>query len=115
MLVAWRAVLSLADDVDDLIVMSKIGKVFTLPSIITTHIQRFPDLPEKLYLGWRNDISSAFRAIQFNTSFGQFSTRLSDSLLTSISFCAHELDRRMPEKDVAREELKTIRESAWAL
>jgi hypothetical protein len=115
MLVGWRAVLSLADDIDDLIVMSKIGKVFTLPSIITTHIQRFPDLPEKLYLGWRNDLAAAFRAIHFSTMFSEFGTRLSDSLLTSISFCAHELGRRIPEKDVAQEELNAIRESAWAL
>lgn len=115
MLVSWRAVLTLSDDIDDLIVMSKIGKVFTLPSIITTHIRRFPDLPENLYLGWRNDLSSAFRAIHFNANFNEFGTRLSDSLLTTISFCAHELDRRMPEKDVAREELSAIRESAWSL
>jgi len=115
MLVGWRAVLSLDDDVDDLIVISKIGKVFTLPSIITTQIRRFPDIPEELFLGWRKDLSSAFRGIHFNTSFGEFSTRLPDSLLTAISFCAHELHRCMPEKDVAREELKAIRESAWAL
>jgi len=115
MLVAWRAVLGLPEDIDDLIVMSKIGKVFTLPSIITTHIQRFPDLPADLYLGWRKDLAAAFRAIHFSTMFGEFSNRLSDSLLTTISFCAHELSRRMPEKDVAREDLSAIRESAWSL
>src|SRR5207253_849608 len=91
------------------------GKVFTLPSIITAQIKRFPDLPENLYLGWRKDISSAFRVIGFSASFNDFVGRLSDSLLTTISFCAHELDKRIPEKDVAPEGLKEVRDSAWAL
>ena len=115
MLVGWRNVLSLPENIDDLILMSKIGKVFTLPSIITTYIERFPDLDVDLYLGWRNDLSDAFRAIQFPATFGQFSNRLSDSMLINIRFCANELDKRMPEKDVASEGLTDIRDSAWAL
>ena len=115
MLVGWRNVLSLPENIDDLILMGKIGKVFTLPSIITTHIERFPDLDRDLYLGWRNDLSATFRAIQFSTTFGQFSNRLSDSMLNNIRFCAQELDKRMPEKDVAPEGLTDIRDSAWAL
>src|SRR2546430_8091985 len=86
MLVGWRAVLSLDDDVDDLIVISKIGKVFTLPSIITTQIRRFPDIPEELFLGWRKDLSSAFRGIHFNTSFGEFSTRCLIHYLLPLAF-----------------------------
>jgi len=50
MLVGWRNVLNLPEHVDDLIVMSKIGKVFTLPSVITTHIERFPDLSPIFFL-----------------------------------------------------------------
>jgi hypothetical protein len=115
MIQSWRQVLALPEDTDDLIVMSKVGKVFTLPSIISTYIQRFPDLPADLYLGWRNDLSSAFRSIHFNGAFADFGNRLSDSLLINIRFCAHELDKRMPEKDVARDELNAIRESAWSL
>jgi hypothetical protein len=115
MLVGWRNVLSLPEKIDDLILMSKIGKVFTLPSIIATYIERFPDLAPDLYLGWRNDLSAAFRAIHFSTTFGQFSNRLSDSMLINIRFCAHELDKRMPEKDISRQELDAIRESAWSL
>lgn len=114
-LVAWRDVLMLPTDMDDLIVMSKIGKVLTLPSIITKQIERFPDLNPDLYLGWRNDLSAAFRAIQFSSTFNHFSNRLSDSMLINIRFCAHELDKRMPEKDVAPESLRDIRDSAWAL
>jgi hypothetical protein len=36
-------------------------------------------------------------------------------LLISIRFCAHELDKRAPEKDVSREQLDSLRESAWSL
>ena len=115
MLVGWRNVLPIPDNVDDLIVMSKIGKVFTLPSIVTMHIERFPDLAPDLYLGWRNDLSAAFQAIRFTGTFGEFSNRLSDSLLINVRFCAHELDKRMPEKDITRPELDGIRESAWLL
>jgi hypothetical protein len=115
MLVGWRNVLSLPENIDDLILMSKIGKVFTLPSIIAKYIERFPDLDADLYLGWRNDLSAAFRAIQFTATFGQFSNRLSDSMLINIRFCANELDKLMPEKDVSRQELDAIRQSAWSL
>src|SRR5438045_8638732 len=81
MLVGWRAVLSLADDVDDLIVISKIGKVFTLPSIITTQMRRFPDIREELLLGWREDLSSAFRGSHFNASCGEVRTSVPDSFI----------------------------------
>ena len=115
MLVGWRNVLTVTEKIDDLILMSKIGKVFTLPSIIATYIERFPDLAPDLYLGWRNDLSPAFRAINFSATFVQFSNRLSDSMLINIRFCAHELDKRIPEKSVAQEDLNSIRESAWSL
>jgi len=115
MLVGWRNVLNQPDDIDDLILMSKIGKVFTLPSIVATHIARFPDLAPNRYLAWRSDLTAAFRAITFNTTFGQFSNRLSDSMLVNIDFCADALDRRMPEKDISQEEFDGIRQSAWSL
>ena len=115
MLVGWRNVLNQPDDIDDLILMSKIGKVFTLPSIVTTHIARFPDLAPNRYLAWRSDLTAAFRAITFNVTFGQFSNRLSDSMLVNIDFCADALDRRMPEKDISQQELDGIRQSAWSL
>jgi hypothetical protein len=115
MLQSWRNVLQLPDDIDDLLVMNKIGKVFTLPFVITTYISRFADLDAELYLGWRNDLGAAFRHVHFNTNFSEFGSRLSDSLLISIRFCDHELEKRMPEKAVSREELNTVRESAWSL
>ena len=69
MLIAWRTVLQLPEQLDDLITMSRVGKVFTLPSIISDQIQRFPDLDAELYLGWRKDLSTAFRVINFNANF----------------------------------------------
>jgi hypothetical protein len=111
----WRNVLKLPEDTDDLIVMNKVGKVFTLPFIISTHIQRFADIPTDLYLGWRKDLAVAFRFVNFNSTFHEFGSRLSDSLLINIRFCAHELEKRMPEKNVSPEDLKTIRELAWEL
>jgi hypothetical protein len=115
MLVGWRNVLNQPDDIDDLILISKIGKVFTLPSIVATHIARFPDLAPNRYLAWRSDLTAAFRAITFNATFGQFSNRLSDSMLVNIDFCADALDRRIPEKDISQQELDGIRQSAWSL
>lgn len=61
MMQGWRKVLQLPDNLDDLSTMSKVGKVFTLPAIISTHIERFSDLDAELYLGWREDLSKAFR------------------------------------------------------
>src|SRR5438876_12405162 len=115
MMLAWRTVLQLPEELDDLVTMSKVGKLFTLPSIISAQIQRFPDLDAELYLGWREDLNKAFRFINFNANFHDFSQRLPDSLLISIRFCAHELDKRAPEKDVLREQLDSLRESAWLL
>ncbi len=40
---------------------------------------------------------------------------MSDSLLNNIAFCAHELEKRRPEKDIAKEQLDEIRQSAWSL
>jgi hypothetical protein len=80
------------------------------------HISRdSPDLAPNRYLAWRSDLTAAFRAITFNVTFGQFSNRLSDSMLVNIDFCADALDRRMPEKDISQEELDGIRQSAWSL
>ncbi len=115
MMQGWRQVLKLPEDTDDLIVMNKVGKVFTLPFIISTHIQRFADLPADLYLGWRKDLAAAFRYVNFNANFQDFGNRLSDSLLINIRFCAHELQKRMPEKSVSPEDLQSLRELAWTL
>ena len=115
MMQGWREVLQLSTDIDDLMVMNKVGKIFTLPSIIATHIQRFSDLDADLFLGWRNDLTAAFRYIYFQHNFQEFGNRLSDSLLINIRFCAHELEKRMPDKNVSHEDLASIRELAWAL
>ena len=112
---AWRTVLELPESVDDLMTMNKVGKIFTLPSIIEALIKRFSDLDADLYLGWRADLFIAFRSIHFEAQFNQFASRLSDSLLINIRFCAHELDKRAPEKNVSADDLAKLRESAWAL
>jgi hypothetical protein len=61
MLVGWRTVLELPEHLDDLITMNRVSKVFTLPSTISDQIRRFSDLDPELYLGWRQDLSTAFR------------------------------------------------------
>ena len=43
MVEAWRHVLSLGDDVDEVIVMSKVGLIYLLPSQISAEITRFED------------------------------------------------------------------------
>ena len=115
MMQAWRVVLGLTEDFDDLMTMNKVGKVFTLPFIVEALIKRFADLDAELYLGWRADLFTAFRSIHFGGQFRDFASHLSDSLLINIRFCAHELDKRAPEKVVSPEDLATLREAAWAL
>jgi hypothetical protein len=70
---------------------------------------------DDLYLGWRNDVTCTFRTVSFNATFKQFANRLSDSLLINIRFCAHALDKCMPEKNIARGDLDAIRASEWSL
>jgi hypothetical protein len=111
----WRRSLLLPADLDELAVMGKVGRVFTLPEIITREIQRFKDLDFDLDLGWRKDLGDAFRRIAFQTHFGQFSNRLSDSLLINIQFCAHELEKRVPEKEISREHVDQLRDAVWQL
>ena len=115
MMVGWRNLLGIGSDVDDLLVMSKVGKVFALPSLVEDQIKRFSDLDADLYLGWRKDLTTAFRHVNFHANFGEFTQRLSDSLLINIRFCAHELAKRAPEKNISREELDSLRQSAWSL
>ncbi len=74
MLVGWRNVLGLPapENMDDLIVMSKVGNVFTLPSIITTYIEQFPDLPAELFLGWRDDLFRGLPCYQLQCNVRRF-------------------------------------------
>src|SRR5437870_12777835 len=44
-----------------------------------------------------------------------FSRRLSKSLLINIQFCAHELNKRLPEKEISPEELVKLREAVTTL
>jgi hypothetical protein len=112
---AWRKVLALDDNVEDIVVMSKVGLVYVLPSHISAEIKRFDDLDQRLYLGWQNDLAKAFTQISFNAGFNEFVSRLTDSLLINIEFCSHELSKRCPEKMVDDEELKELKESAYGL
>jgi hypothetical protein len=41
--------------------------------------------------------------------------RMSHASGQNIRFCADQLDKRVPEKDVSRQELDAIRQSAWSL
>ena len=42
---------------------------------------------DDLYLGWRNDVTSAFRTVSFNATFKQFANRLSDFRRRQNGFC----------------------------
>jgi hypothetical protein len=112
---AWRKVLSLSEETEDIIVMSKVGFIYLLPSQIASEIQRFEDLDHRLYLGWQNDLAQAFTQISFGAAFSGFVDRLSDSLLINIEFCSHELSKRCPEKMVDEAELQKLKEAAYAL
>ncbi|PYJ68357.1 MAG: hypothetical protein DME75_13255 [Verrucomicrobia bacterium] len=72
MIDGWRQALTLAAQTDDFLVMSKVGRVFTVPEIIAKEIARFPDIDAELYLGWRKDLEEAFRHINFQATFNEF-------------------------------------------
>lgn len=115
MIKGWRSVLGLAEDVEDTIVMGKIGKVFVLPYRIAAEIKQLDDLDLELYLGWQKDLSQAFQNVNFQTQFAQFSDKLSDSLLINIRYCAHELSKRRPEKVLNEKDLSELKEDAYSL
>jgi hypothetical protein len=73
MIDGWRHALALATQSDDFLVMSKVGRVFTLPEIIAKEIGRFQDIDAELYLGWRKDLEEAFRHINFQAGFNDYS------------------------------------------
>jgi hypothetical protein len=111
----WKRILHLPADVDDLAVMNKVGRVFTMPDLVAREIERFSDLDTDLYLGWRKDLTDAFHYVGFQFAFREFASRLSKSLLINIKFCAHELEKRVPEKEISKDELEQIREEVWQL
>lgn len=109
MIQGWKHVFDLTDKTEDVLVMSRVGRVYVLPSQIAAEITRFADLDARLYLGWQGDMAAAFKTIGFNNAFQEFVGKLSDSLMLAIEFCAHELGKRCPEKildDTAINELK---------
>ena len=111
----WKQVLRLPTEVDDLTVMNKVGRVFTMPDLVAREIERFSDLDADLYLGWRKDLTDAFHYVGFQFLFREFASRLSKSLLINIKFCAHELEKRLPEKEISKDELEQVREEVWQL
>ena len=115
MMKGWRTVLGLPEDVEDTLAMSKVGKVFVLPNIISNEIKQFDDLDLELYLGWQKDLATAFQSVIFPNQFSTFADKLSDSLLINIRFCAHELAKRRPEKVVPDKDLNELKEAAYAL
>ena len=115
MIDGWKSILGLRDDEDDMLVVSKVGKVYTLPSLISVQIRSYSDIQHDLYLRWRPDLSKAFMGIRYNQQLASFSNGISESLLMGIEFCAHELEKRMPEKDISETELSSLREEAWEL
>ena len=59
-------------------------------------------------------MADAFKQINFNAQFAQFYDKLSDSLLLTIEFCAHELSKRRPEKMLDETALAELKEEAHA-
>ena len=41
MMKSWKSVLGLADDYEDILTMSKVGKVFTLPRLIGEQLRQY--------------------------------------------------------------------------
>jgi len=110
MMVVWRQILGVAPDLEETMVMTLVGKIFLLPSQVTTEISQFADLDQRLYLGWKQDLAEALKKINFNSNFADFYDKLSDSLLLTIEFCAHELSKRRPEKVLDQASLDEIKE-----
>jgi len=104
---AWQIILN-CPNTEDLALFNKLGKVFILPEQTSLQIARFEDLDRDLFLGWRPDLTAAFKRFNFQNQFNDFASQLSDSLLINIKFCDHELEKRAPEKDVKREDLSEI-------
>jgi hypothetical protein len=115
MMKAWKSVLGLPDEYEDILAMSKVGKVFTLPRLIGEQIQQYTDLEHELYLGWQKDLAEAFTTVNFKAQFAQFSDKLTDSLLINIRFCSHELAKRKPEKILDEKALAEIKETVHKL
>jgi hypothetical protein len=115
MLIGWRTVLSLPAEIEDITVMYLVGKIFLLPSQITQELSQFPDIDMELFLGWKTDMTSAFKKINFESPFASFYDRLSDSLLVTIKFCAHELSKRRPEKIVDEAQLGELKQQVYDL
>ena len=112
---AWREILKFGPEVSDLVLMNKVGKIFTLPNIISDEILQLNDIDHDLYLGWREDLIQALYHINFRAQFNDFSSRLTDSLLMNIRFCAHELGRRRPEKTIDPSEIEELKNDAYTL
>lgn len=115
MLKAWGKVLGLPEDMEEILIVSKVGKVFTLPARITTEISRFDDLDQRLFLGWRQDLAKALKNVRFDAQFNHYTQHLSDTLLINIEFCSHELSKRQPEKMVEQDVLNELKEMACKL
>lgn len=110
MMDAWKAVLGLPGEYEDILAMSKVGKVFTLPRVIGDQIRQYDDLDQELFLGWQKDLAEAFSYVNFKGQFASYSDKLTDSLLVNIRFCSHELAKRKPEKVPDEKALQEIRD-----
>ncbi len=115
MVQVWRKVFNLADNIEDTVVMSKVGMVYLLPQQISTLIKRYDDLEPRLFLGWQSELTQAFTQISFTNAFDNFASHLSDSLLITLEFCSDALSRKCPEKVVSEAELQKLRETACLL
>ena len=115
MMQGWRKVLRLTDKDEDIVVMSRIGRVFILPSQIAAEISRYPDIDATLFLSWHGDMSKAFQKIGFTNAFNEFNAHVSDSLLLAVQFCSHELSKRCPEKIIEESQIQSLKDEVYKL
>ena len=109
MVEAWRTIFGISPEVQDSIVMSKVGLVYMLPPQISAKINSISDINHRLYLGWQNELAQAFGQISFQAPFQNFTSKLSDSLLLSIEFCADLLSKTCPEKVIDKKQMEQLR------
>lgn len=107
---AWREVLNLPQDIDDLAVMHKVSKVMCLPDIITKRIGRIEGENTAAYLGWKGDLYRAFRTVSFGHGFNKFSSSLSDSLVCNLELCAQRIDSDYSDYSISQKDLDELRE-----
>lgn len=112
----WREVLYAPEYCDEFDVMLKVSKVMCLPSLISDEIEQIKGLDSDIYLGWVGDLKKAYKRISFGNAFSDFSSALSDSLMSSLRICAIELENSSKrDQTLSANDLDEIRDELCTL